>query len=647
MLSSKRFLKKTLCIISIISLLLSSAVPLCASAKGIGGGTGTDVKPIQYTFYIKYTDNNGNAIASGTHDYTEEKTTTREGNDPQGNLIPATVDLLEKDITNYFYKGYYYSDANNANVKGSMSSLLLNSPPKATALLDGKDSTQGKGTYTVFMVYSKIPPATFTLTYHLNGGNGNIPGTKSYTEGTPVTLDSGLGLFLVDHKFTGWNTEANGSGNSYTPGEQIFMSNRNLNLYAQWTPHFTVSYNPNGGAGNIYSHNVSSTAYTTLSPHSAELNYSKAHYVFLGWNTNKDAAEGEYSAGISTTLTQSLTLYAIWKKTPEPEAYTVTYDPNGGTGNAYQETTGKNAGGKFSHTVLNNKNINLKFAKDGFLFAGWSTNSAATAGEYEAGYQLELFNSLTLYAVWLKEEEFTEELHYSFVIGYPDGSIKPSQNISREEISAVLIRTLSETNLKNSWQTTNSFPDVGKNGWSVPAISIMEGLKYVEGYTDKTFRPKQAITREEFAAIMVRYAGLDGMQAKNNYFADVSGWSKNYVNLAYENRLVEGDTGKTTFRPKDKITRAEAMTMINRVLNRQVKKENLLPDMTFYFNDNANTNTWYYATIQESANSHFCIPFMEEDGVQYEKWTRFCGTPNWILLQNINFDIQSFVFPTS
>lgn len=632
MFSSKRFLKKILCIITLISLFITSSLSLTATAadaqkRGIGGGTGTGVGSIAFTFNVKYVDDT-NAELDPSLNYQD----TRTG---YGSITPEV-----KNIQNYHFAGYYYYDDNLSNVQGSLSHLLTQSPPSVETLADGSDAiVGGTSTYHVYMVYTYAP--VYTLQYHLNGGSGTLPNAASYLEGAAVSISDGSALSRADYLFTGWNTQANGSGDSYSAAASISMPPQNLTLFAQWKTNITVTYHPNGGAGNTYANTVSQTSYTVLDNNNQNLRFTKEGYHLIGWDTNKNAGTAAYTSGEAITLAGSMTLYAIWEKTTiPPPSLTVTYHPNGGTGSAYSESTSAS-----EYTLLNNKNIFLRYERENYYFAGWSTDKNAVSPEYSGGDKVTLVSNLTLYAVWTPDDEpMTPHQHYSYVIGYPDGSIKPERYISREEISAILIRILDESTLKSNWKITNTFTDVAAKRWSSNSISTLENLKYIVGYPDHTFHPDNYITREEFATIIVRIAGLENATPKENYFTDTKGWATKYVNLAFENRLVFG-YDNTTFRPKANISRAEAISIINRVLDRNVlSKNDLLPGM-ITFTDNLNTNAWYYSEIQEATNSHFCVPGVEKDGIQYEKWTQFSGTPDWIALTKQGVNISNFVYP--
>lgn len=196
--------------------------------------------------------------------------------------------------------------------------------------------------------------------------------------------------------------------------------------------------------------------------------------------------------------------------------------------------------------------------------------------------------------------------HYAYIIGYDaeeDGSIevRPENSITRAEVATIFYRLLDDASREKFLTKSNSFPDVDSDDWYNNAVSTVAAAGIVEGYDDGTFGPDRAITRAEFATIASRFSTLthDG----EPMFTDVAGhWAEDYINCAAVTGWVNGyDDG--TFRPEAKITRAEAITLINRVLYRTVDSEGLLAEGYIDFVDNA-PSAWYYIAILEASNSH-------------------------------------------
>ncbi|HEY4391974.1 MAG TPA: S-layer homology domain-containing protein [Paenibacillus sp.] len=192
------------------------------------------------------------------------------------------------------------------------------------------------------------------------------------------------------------------------------------------------------------------------------------------------------------------------------------------------------------------------------------------------------------------------ENHFDYIQGYPDGNVKPQNNISREEVAAIFYRLMEGESRANYYSTTNSYSDVKDTRWSNKHISTMANAGIITGYPDGTFRPGQAITRAEFAAIAARFDKLD--ERESGLFTDISGhWAEKYILSAGNKGWIKGYTDGT-FKPNQYITRAEAMSFINSVLNRKVKESGILEDAKKW-PDNPATS-WYYEDVIEATNNH-------------------------------------------
>ncbi|KFN10123.1 hypothetical protein DJ90_427 [Paenibacillus macerans] len=192
------------------------------------------------------------------------------------------------------------------------------------------------------------------------------------------------------------------------------------------------------------------------------------------------------------------------------------------------------------------------------------------------------------------------ENHYDYINGYPDGTVKPLNNITREEVAAIFYRLLDDESRSAYLKTGNSFSDVGNTRWSNKHISTMENAGIITGYPDGIFKPGQYITRAEFAAIASRFDKLDERQ--NDTFTDITGhWAEKYIASAANKGWIKGYTDGT-FKPEQYITRAEAAKFINSVLNRKVDKDGIHKD-TKQWPDNI-SGMWYYYDILEATNHH-------------------------------------------
>ena len=219
--------------------------------------------------------------------------------------------------------------------------------------------------------------------------------------------------------------------------------------------------------------------------------------------------------------------------------------------------------------------------------------------------------------------------HFAYIVGYPDGNVKPGSSITRAEVATIFFRLLTEdVRTANSTQA-NSLSDVSRGQWFNHAISTLSSMGIVKGNPDGTFDPDAPITRAEFAAIAARFDDKNTNTTSN--FSDIaSHWAKNEIGVAANKGWINGYPD-STFRPDQYITRAEAMTLVNRVLNRLPEKsEDLLDDM-IKWPDNADASVWYYLAVQEATNSHDYSDKSNAD--KYEKWTKIRDARDWTLLE--------------
>ena len=219
--------------------------------------------------------------------------------------------------------------------------------------------------------------------------------------------------------------------------------------------------------------------------------------------------------------------------------------------------------------------------------------------------------------------------HFAYIVGYPDGNVNPGGNITRAEVATIFFRLLTEdVRTANSTQA-NSLSDVSRDQWFNHAISTLSSMGIVKGNPDGTFDPDAPITRAEFAAIAARFDDKNTNNTSN--FSDIaSHWAKDEIGVAANKGWINGYPD-STFRPDQYITRAEAMTLVNRVLNRLPEKsEDLLDDM-IKWPDNADASVWYYLAVQEATNSHDYSD--KSDADKYEKWTKIRDARDWTLLE--------------
>ena len=212
--------------------------------------------------------------------------------------------------------------------------------------------------------------------------------------------------------------------------------------------------------------------------------------------------------------------------------------------------------------------------------------------------------------------------HFAYVVGYKDGNVRPQGNITRAETAAIFFRLLKEEVRSENLSKHNDFADVTEDRWYNTAVSTMAGMNILKGRTANSFVPQAPITRAEFAAICARFDS--GKAEENNSFTDISGhWAEKEIERAATLGWVSGYTDGS-FHPDAPITRAEAMTLINRVLCRMPEtKADLLDSMTKWPDNQP--GAWYYLAVQEATNSHT----YEQKDSKYETWTALTAEPDW------------------
>ncbi len=256
--------------------------------------------------------------------------------------------------------------------------------------------------------------------------------------------------------------------------------------------------------------------------------------------------------------------------------------------------------------------------KVGYKFDGWYLDSEMTQKVTE---DFKISKNIVLYGHMTSDIVNTED-HFAYVIGYPDETVRPLRNITREEVAMIFYRLLRDDVRDSLRVSTNDFTDVADDRWSNVAISTMANGDFILGYPDGTFGPEKPITRAEFATIATRFASL--LDESGATFSDIdTHWSKPYVLRAATAGWIAGYPDGT-FLPEQPITRAEAMTIINRVLMRSVNKEGLHADATLWIDMKG--DEWYYYIVLEATNSHDYA--RQADGIN-ENWTEIVPNKTW------------------
>lgn len=621
------------------------------------------------------------------------------------------------------------------------------------------DSTRcypgGKLTVTGYMtltaVYGQKTEAV-TVTYHSNFAPDKTYTTADMPNNSTITLPGYTDLGLPGnpgYTFAGWNTQADGSGTTYMPGDKVLVDTMSPgnHLYAIWvkgtgTPYEVHHYlerlegaypavpyekdNLRGETGAwtaaaaksydgftpiefeqkrikaddstvvkiFYTRNsylltykdslsagvYASQTYKYGAAVTAIADPTKTGYTFTGWSPTVPA----------TMPAEARTVYAQWRKTT-PD--TVVFDPNninGKTlaaksltvysGSAPWETfevvvkepagTQRSSGtvslsggsqsasftgfdpitfpaaGTYTFTVgevdrntrymsydRNLYTLTVKVEEKGGMLVISDVYYTNAAGRSYRDFPIVFSNTYGSYTPYVPvvppktPDKLNADDHFAYVIGYPDGGVHPHATITRAETATVFFRLLTEKMRKDNLTKYHSFRDVPQGAWYNAAVATMAKLKIITGYPDGTFQPDAPVTRAEFAAIAARF---DEKSARTTAsFRDIYGhWAERYISRSAELGWIRGYTDNT-FRPDQSITRAEAMALINRVLNRNPEsKDDLLRSMNI-FNDNLDTAKWYYLDVQEAANSHDFI--RKANG--YEMWKKLRADPDWKALE--------------
>ena len=218
--------------------------------------------------------------------------------------------------------------------------------------------------------------------------------------------------------------------------------------------------------------------------------------------------------------------------------------------------------------------------------------------------------------------------HYSYLIGYSDGTVRPNGRITRAEVATIFFRLLTDDARQRNWSSENNFSDVSADKWYNNAVSTLCHMGVLGGYSDGTFRPNAPITRAEFAKIAVSFAQTNG-SAVYSYFTDVktTDWFAPYVTAAKDSSLIEGYSDGS-FKPENRITRAEACTIVNRVLGRKPSKNHMKISGRIDWPD-CTTADWFYEAIMEATNSH-----TYQMGKRVETWIGKLPQRDWAALEN-------------
>ena len=501
-------------------------------------------------------------------------------------------------------------------------------------------------------------PVTELATCYFEGWGDDFepPDTQGEQEDTQGEQEDTQDAEDTDEPATHAADSSAATGTFYTSKAiQDMPIKSDLNFVAQWWP--IVTFNANGGDWEL-SEGRPTERYVPVPANSDHIDAlrppAREGYTFLGWYDSAENTSGEPIDFSTRTFKGAATVYAHWAKnatvtfkivngywsgnTAEDKTVTVVLHPqaNGsasGTLDAshvpaimipaagYENTPGhwdvtpnteKNGiSGNVTYTYIfgkkhhsssdDNNNSSKDENKDK------DNNKDNNTGETTPTKVPALLNGSN---------------HFAYVVGYKDGNVRPQGNITRAETAAIFFRLLKEEVRSENLSKHNDFADVTEDSWYNTAVSTMAGMNILKGRTANSFVPQAPITRAEFAAICARFDS--GRAEENSGFTDISGhWAEKEIERAATLGWVSGYTDGS-FHPDAPITRAEAMTLINRVLCRMPEtKADLLDSMTKWPDNQP--GAWYYLAVQEATNSHT----YEQKDSKYETWTALTAEPDW------------------
>ncbi|MDR3149237.1 MAG: S-layer homology domain-containing protein [Oscillospiraceae bacterium] len=232
--------------------------------------------------------------------------------------------------------------------------------------------------------------------------------------------------------------------------------------------------------------------------------------------------------------------------------------------------------------------------------------------------------------------------HFAYVVGYPDGTVKPENSITRAEVTTVFFRPLTDSVRDANWAQNNNYSDVPSTDWFNNAVSTMSKMHIVNGYSDGTFKPNGYITRAELAAIASRFARQSGALVTNSpEFSDIDdSWAEAEILYAASVGWVNGYPDGT-FKPNRSVTRAEFMALVNRMLERDPEFESDIitappQEWLRLWSDNSDVSAWYYLDVQEATNSHYYVrkgKTVPTLSFNYETWTALREPRDWTELE--------------
>ena len=604
--------------------------------------------------------------------YAEKQTITVEfqGNNPQWGAVTTpsgsftvTDSVAGGDVTSTAKSspGYHF-------VKWTQDGKLVST--EQTLTVHSSDFTTDQAGHT-FVYVAQFEPNSFTVEFQKNADNatGDMDSQTFQYAGTGKVYLNPNAFVRPGYRFLGWSETKDGKGTSYADqakfqgvthyqGKEI-KDDDTITLYARWEklPEITIDYTPfpeDLGTVTLNSAQAEGPSEEDLAPlsiHTVSEKGSpdrrvhafqgatakpKTGCTFKGWYDQQKNPCSTKESFVPQAGTDNLYQSGSYVAVFEAKKYTLRFDANGGEGTM----------GDLTYTHGQDQSLTkCGFTRAGYGFLGWATAADGNVA-YHDQQSLSITKDTTLYAVWKQQpnqggsgghhnsggtQEKPDETppttlndtdHYAYIVGYEDGTIRPNGHITRAEAATVFFRLLTDKARDANLTDRSPYPDVSAGAWYNKAIATLSRMGILSGYEDGSFRPNATVTRAEFAAMAARF----DTEAKpvDTPFTDLTGcWAADEIAKAYGKGWVNG-YGDNTFRPNGPITRAEAVTLINRVLRRLPETDkDLLPDERTW-PDNPET-FWGYLALQEASNSH--LYDRKSDG--YETQTKILPPRDW------------------
>ena len=445
----------------------------------------------------------------------------------------------------------------------------------------------------------------YTVTFNSYGGTPVPPAQEveyGLTATEPATAPTKTG-----YTFDGW----------YLGDEKYDFSDaveQNITLYANWKKNiYTVTYTDGVDGEEVFADQVYENLLSGIDTPAFNGTPTRDGYRFTGWEPE-----------VSDTVTGNVTYAAQW--TPRTDlSYTVHYYLKNTT---KQVADDKTVNGQTFNADVTEKAIRIS----GYRVYGDSVKSI-TIGTGTNEIIFYYTRASRPSASSTSKPTLNTGDHYAYVMGYPDGTVRPNGSITRAEVSAILFRLLSDKTRDEYFTTESSFTDVKAGAWYNNSIATLEKAGViVDTAKGGAFRPNEAITRAELAAMLAQFS--DAKPVKGVKFSDVSAdhWAYEAIAIAAKMGWIEGYPDGT-FRPDATITRAEMMTLVNRALERVPSDEDhLLSKRVMLTFPDCKSGDWFYIAVQEATNSHtYERAATEKNGD--EQWTALRANRDWTLLE--------------